>query len=189
MRSLSTIILGGGLTGLSAGYKLTKSGAGTEIFEQDSVVGGLSRTIRSNGFSFDLGGHRFFTKKPEIDALIRNLMGGELISVPRHSKIFLRNNYFDYPLKPLNALFGMGIPTTVKIVEDYIAEKLRHLRQSPPPLSLEDWVVANFGRTMFDIYFKEYSEKVWGIDCKRISANWVAQRITGLSLGGAIRND
>ncbi len=188
MRSLSTIILGGGLTGLSAGYKLTKSGASTEIFEQASAVGGLSRTIRTNGFSFDLGGHRFFTKKPEIDALIRNLMGGELISVPRHSKIFLRNNYFDYPLKPMNALFGMGIPTTIKIVEDYIAEKLKRLRHSPPQLSLEDWVVANFGRTMFDIYFKEYSEKVWGIDCKRISADWVAQRITGLSLGGAIRN-
>ncbi len=188
MRSLSTIILGGGLTGLSAGYKLTKSGASTEIFEEDSAVGGLSRTIRTDGFSFDLGGHRFFTKKPEIDALIRNLMGGELISVPRHSKIFLRNNYFDYPLKPMNALFGMGIPTTIKIVEDYIAEKLKRLKHSPPQLSLEDWVVANFGRTMFDIYFKEYSEKVWGIDCKRISVDWVSQRINGLSLGCAIRN-
>jgi protoporphyrinogen oxidase len=82
----------------------------------------------------------------------------------------------------------MGIPTTVKIVEDYIAEKVRGLRQSPPQLSLEDWVVVNFGRTMFDIYFREYSEKVWGIDCKRISADWVAQRISGLSLAGAIRN-
>ena len=151
-------------------------------------MGGLSKTISCNGFRFDLGGHRFLTKEPEIDALIRKLMGGELISVPRHSKIFLRNNYFDYPLRPLNALFGMGIPTTIKIVEDYIAEKVRGLRQVPPQLSLEDWVVVNFGRTMFDIYFREYSEKVWGIDCKRISADWVAQRISGLSLGGAIRN-
>ncbi|MGD0283870.1 MAG: NAD(P)-binding protein, partial [Dissulfurispiraceae bacterium] len=112
MRFLSTIILGGGLTGLAAGYALTKAGADTEIFELDSAVGGLSRTIRSNGFSFDLGGHRFFTKKPEIDLLIRGLMGEELISVPRKSTIFLRNKYFDYPLRPLNALFGMGIPTT-----------------------------------------------------------------------------
>ncbi len=188
MRSCSTIILGGGLAGLAAGYGLTKAGAGTEVFEHDSAVGGLSRTIRLNGFRFDLGGHRFFTKKPEIDALIRKLMDGELVSVPRHSKIFLRNNYFDYPLKPLNALFGMGIPTTIKIVEDYIAEKVKGLRQLPPPLSLEDWVVVNFGRTMFDIYFREYSEKVWGIDCKRISADWVAKRISGLSLGSAIKN-
>ncbi len=188
MRSISTIILGGGLTGLAAGYALTKAGAGTQIFEHASAVGGLSKTIRSNGFRFDLGGHRFFTKEPEIDAFIRNLMGGELITVPRHSKIFLRNNYFDYPLRPLNALFGMGVPTTVKIVEDYIAEKVRGLRHAPPQLSLEDWVVVNFGRTMFDIYFREYSEKVWGIDCKRISADWVAQRIKGLSLAGAIRN-
>src|SRR5208283_4172196 len=109
MRSLSTIILGGGLAGLAAGYALTKAGAGTEIFEHASAVGGLSKTIASNGFRFDLGGHRFFTKEPEIDAIIRELMGAELISVPRHSKIFLRNNYFDYPLRPLNALFGMGI--------------------------------------------------------------------------------
>src|SRR5208337_2981109 len=188
MKSLSTIILGGGLAGLAAGYALTKAGVGTEIFEYDSAVGGLSKTIRSNGFRFDLGGHRFFTKEPEVDALIRKLMGSELISVPRHSKIILRNNYFDYPLKPLNALFGMGIPTTVKIVEDYIAEKVRGLRQAPPQLSLEDWVVVNFGRTMFDIYFREYSEKVWGIDCKRISADWVAKRISGLSLGSAIKN-
>ncbi len=188
MRSLSTIILGGGLTGLAAGYALTKAGACTEIYEQDSAVGGLSRTISSNGFRFDLGGHRFFTKEPEIDAFVRKLMGAELISVPRNSTIYLRNSYFDYPLRPLNALFGMGIPTTVKIVEDYITEKLRGLRRAPPPLSLEDWVVVNFGRTMFDIYFREYSEKVWGIDCKLISADWVAQRISGLSLGGAIRN-
>src|SRR5208283_3767995 len=147
MASISTIILGGGLTGLAAGYALTKAGASTEIFEHDSAEGGLSKTIRSRGFSFDLGGHRFFTKKPEIEAFVRNLMGNELIAVPRSSKIFLRNNFFDYPLRPLNAIFGMGIRTTVKIIEDYIAEKVKALRQSPPQLSLEDWVVANFGRT------------------------------------------
>ncbi len=187
-KEIPTIILGGGLTGLAAGYSLAKAGVRTEIFEHDAAVGGLSRTIMSNGYRFDLGGHRFFTQNPEINAFIRNLMAGELISVPRKSTIFLRNNYFDYPLKPLNALFGMGIPTTVKIVEDYIAEKIRGLRQSPPHVSLEDWVVGNFGRTMFNLYFREYSEKVWGIDCKLMSVDWVAQRIRGLSLAGAIKN-
>jgi len=182
------IILGGGLTGLSAGHVLTMAGFRVKVFESDSAVGGLSKTVTNNGFRFDLGGHRFFTKDTKVDKLVRDLMGDEMISVPRHSTIFLRNNYFDYPLRPLNALFGMGIPTTVKIIEDYIAEKVRGLRQAPPRLSLEDWVVSNFGRTMFDIYFREYSEKVWGIDCRRISADWVAQRIRGLSLAGAIRN-
>lgn len=185
---MPAIVLGGGLAGLAAGYGLAKAGVRTEIFEQGPEPGGLSRTIRRDGYSFDLGGHRFFSTKPGINALIRDLMADELVSVARSSTIFLRGSYFNYPLTPLNAIFGMGIPTTVKIVEDYIAEKIRNMRRVSPQLSLEDWVVGNFGRTMFDIYFREYSEKVWGIDCRSISVDWVAQRIKGLSLGGAIRN-
>jgi len=187
-REFPAIILGGGLTGLSAGYALTKAGVDVRIFEQSFDIGGLSRTICRDGFRFDLGGHRFFTTKPEIDSFVRNLMGGEMIAVPRKSTIFLRNNYFDYPLKPLNALCDMGIPTAARIIEDYVAEKIKALRKTPQQVSLEDWVIFNFGRTMFNIYFKEYSEKVWGIDCKRISVDWVAQRIRGLSLGAALRN-
>src|SRR5271157_4226669 len=184
----TTIILGGGLTGLAAGYALTKAGAAVELFEHDASVGGLSKTVESNGFRFDLGGHRFFTHNQRINGFVNDLMEGELISVPRKSTIYLRNKYFDYPLRPANAIFGMGVPTTVKIVEDYVAEKIRGLTKVRPQVSLEDWVVGNFGRTMFDIYFKEYSEKVWGIDCRRISVDWVAQRIRGLSLAGAIKN-
>ncbi len=184
----TTVIMGGGLTGLSAGYALTKAGLKVELFENEASVGGLSKTIVSRGFRFDLGGHRFFTKNQRINSFINDLMEGELISVPRKSTIYLRDRYFDYPLKPVNALFGMGIQTTVKIVEDYIAEKIQGLAKVRPQLSLEDWVVSNFGRTMFDIYFREYSEKVWGINCARISVDWVAQRIRGLSLAGAIKN-
>jgi protoporphyrinogen oxidase len=187
-KNIPAVVLGGGLSGLAAGYALTKAGIGADVFERDADVGGLSKTVLTNGFRFDLGGHRFFSKKPEINSFILDLMGKELITVPRKSTIFLRNKYFDYPLRPVNALFGMGIPTTVRIIEDYIAEKIRGLGQASPQLSLEDWVVSNFGRTMFDIYFKEYSEKVWGIDCKSISVDWVAQRIRGLSLGEAIKN-
>ncbi len=187
-REKTIIVAGGGLTGLSAGYSLTKAGFRVKVIERDAFVGGLSRTVVHNGFRFDLGGHRFFTKNEETNKLVKELMDGEMVSVPRKSKIFLRNRYFDYPLKPLNALFGLGIPTTLKIISDYIAERARRLKGSPEQLSLEDWVVSNFGRTMFNIYFKEYSEKVWGIDCSRISVDWVAQRIRGLSLAGAVKN-
>ena len=182
------LILGGGLTGLSAGCVLTRAGRRVTVFESDPVVGGLSKTIEKDGFRFDLGGHRFFTKDRTVDEFVRGLMGDELIWVNRTSKIYLRGKYFDYPLKPMNAMFGLGIPTTLRIMADYGAEKARGLIKTSENVSLEDWVVSNFGRTMFTIYFKEYSEKVWGIDCSRISAEWVAQRIKGLSLAKAVKN-
>lgn len=182
------LILGGGLTGLSAGYVLTKAGLKVKVFESDSSVGGLSKTIIHNGFRFDLGGHRFFTKDRKLNNFVKELMGKELISVPRKSKIYMQNKYFDYPLKPLNAIFGLGISTTIEILFDYAAERIKNLIREPQNISLEDWVVGNFGRKMFNIYFKEYSEKVWGIECSMISAEWVAQRIRGLSLASAVKN-
>jgi protoporphyrinogen oxidase len=182
------VILGGGLAGLSAGYVLTDAGFTVGVYERDAVVGGLSRTIERNGFRFDLGGHRFFTADERINAFVRHLMGSELISVRRSSKIYLRNRYFDYPLKPINAMFGLGIPTTVRILTDYAGQVIKKTLKKKESVSLEDWVVGNFGRAMFDIYFKEYSEKVWGIDCGRISAEWVAQRIKGLSMAKAVQN-
>lgn len=182
------IILGGGLAGLSAGYTLTNAGLPVQLYEGDTLVGGLSKTIERNGFRFDLGGHRFFTNDAAVDALVRGLMGQEMVSVRRTSKIYLRDQYFDYPLRPLNAVFGLGIPTTVRILADYVWETAKRAVHKNDLVSLEDWVVSNFGRTMFTIYFKEYSEKVWGIDCSRISAAWVAQRIKGLSLAKAVQN-
>lgn len=182
------IILGGGLSGLSSGCVLTNAGFKVSVYERDTVVGGLSKTMEKNGFRFDLGGHRFFTKDETINAFVRELMGDELVSVRRSSKIYMRDKYFDYPLKPLNAMFGLGLLTTAGILYDYVRETAKRMVRKKEIISLEDWVVGNFGRAMFDIYFKEYSEKVWGIDCSRISATWVAQRINGLSLATAIKN-
>ncbi len=182
------VVLGGGLTGLAAGCVLTRAGRKVSVFEKDPEVGGLSKTVIKDGFRFDLGGHRFFTKDERLNAFVQELMGDELITVRRTSKICMGGKYFDYPLRPLNAIFGLGIRTTGKILGDYALEKARGLLRKAEPVSLEDWVVGNFGRTMFNIYFKEYSEKVWGLDCGRISAEWVERRIQGLSLAKAVKN-
>ncbi len=184
----STIVLGGGLAGLSTGYRLVNEGLPVAVFESDSTVGGLSRTLRHGNYRFDLGGHRFYTKNIKTDRFVRELLKGDYVTVPRKSKIYLQNKFFDYPLKPANALFGLGINTSVKALTDYFKERLKNVVKTPRNISLEDWVVNNFGRTMFEIYFKEYSEKVWGIDCSKISEEWVSKRIEGLSLGVAIKN-
>jgi len=182
------IILGGGLAGLSAAYALSKAHDRVLVLEQDTVVGGLSKTIESRGFRFDLGGHRFYTRNRRVEHFLRDLMGEELLEVSRSSKVYMRGKYFDYPLKPSNAILGLGAPTTLKILYDYACEVSKNAFRSTDKASLEDWVVSKFGHTLFDIYFKEYSEKVWGVGCADISSEWVAQRIQNLSLGAAIKN-
>lgn len=184
----ATIILGGGLAGLSAGFILGKAGQPVVVFEDDSTVGGLSKTIVRGEFKFDLGGHRFITKNDKIRHFISDLLDGEYLTVSRKSKIYMHNKFFDYPLRPSNAIFGLGISTTLKTIFDYSREKIKSFFNSPVNISLEDWVVNNFGRTMFNLYFKEYSEKVWGIECNKIGMEWVAQRIKGLSLWAVIKN-
>ncbi len=183
-----TVVLGAGLTGLSAGSVLARTGFNVKVIEADTTVGGLSKTIHRNGFRFDLGGHRFFTIDEKLNRFVHDLMQDELITVSRSSKIFMRDKFLDYPLRPANAFFGLGISTSLSILADFSIEKCRGLFGQKNCISLEDWVIRNFGRTMFDIYFKVYSEKVWGIDCSRISAEWVDRRINGLSLAKALKN-
>ncbi len=183
-----TIVLGGGLAGLTAGHVIAKAGVPVIVFEGQNEVGGLCRTIYHDDYRFDLGGHRFHTKNKETEQFVKDILQGDYLVVNRKSKIFMKNRFFNYPLKPSNALLGMGIPATIKAVSDYGKEKVKKVFRDPKNISLEDWVVAHFGRTMFTLYFKEYSEKVWGIECNRISEEWVSKRIRGLSLGVAIKN-
>lgn len=179
------IVMGGGLAGLAAAFALTRAERPVAVFEREPRVGGLARTIVKGSFRFDLGGHRIFTQNVQVEALIRELLGDELLSVPRKSKIHLWGKYFDYPLTPINALFGVGPRRTARVLWDYAVERAR--RRPGECVSLEDWVVRHFGRTMFEIYFKVYSEKVWGVPAHQVSAEWVARRIQGLSLKTAIR--
>jgi len=181
-----TLILGGGLAGLSAGLMLARGGLSPTIVERDSQAGGLARTLSYNGCRFDLGGHRFLTDDESVENLVRDIVGPDLITVRRKSSIYLKGRYIDYPLRPLNALLSVGPLTTSRIIADYALEKIRDIPTRPTPRSLEDWVVRQFGRTMFNLYFKEYSEKVWGMDCASISSSWVARRIDSLSLWTAL---
>ena len=182
------IVLGGGLTGLSAAYAFSSKGVSPQVFEADDTVGGLSKTIIRDGYRFDIGGHRFHAKDKKIEAFVRGLMGEELLNVSRKSRIYMNGRFFDYPLKPLNSLSGLGPLTVLRVIADYCLERAKGLFKADPGDSLEDWVVRNFGRKMFEIYFRIYSEKVWGIPCNRISRSWVERRIEGLSLATVIKN-
>lgn len=178
------VIIGAGPAGLSAAETLSKSDRRFTVLEATDHTGGISATIKHNDFLFDLGGHRFFTKNSEIDTYVSNLLGAEQVSVDRSSKILLNGRLFDYPLKPVNAIFGLGPLTAADIIFNYVVERFTLNR--PAPRNLEDWVISQFGKTLYQLFFKTYTEKVWGIDCNRISAEWGVQRIKGLSLRTAI---
>ena len=174
------VIIGAGPAGLTAAYMLVERyGITSTILEADSVVGGISRTVERDGWRFDIGGHRFFTKITPVEQLWHEILGPEFISVPRLSRIHYGGKYFDYPLKASNALLGLGVWNTVRCVASYVRW---HFRPYPVEDNLEQWVTNRFGRRLFETFFKTYTEKVWGIPCTEIRAEWAAQRIQGLSL-------
>jgi protoporphyrinogen oxidase len=179
-----TVIAGGGPAGLTAAYELTKHGRPCAVLEADPhMVGGISRTDVYKGYRFDIGGHRFFSKSAEVNALWKEILGDQLITRRRLSRIYYDRKFFDYPLRPVNALTGLGPFRAAKILASYVKARLRPIR---PERSFEDWVVNRFGRVLFEIFFKTYTEKVWGMPTDTISADWAAQRIKGLSLTRAV---
>jgi protoporphyrinogen oxidase len=179
-------IIGGGPAGLTAAYLLTRENFGVTLFESDPVyVGGISRTVKYKGFHFDIGGHRFFSKSQEVEDLWTEILPHDMLVRPRSSKIYYRNRLFSYPLRPFEALFKLGILESALCMISYARARLL---PTPNPRSFEEWVSNQFGSRLFRIFFKTYTEKVWGMSCSKISADWAAQRIKGLSLGTAIRN-
>ena len=180
----STVIAGGGPAGLTAAYELTKHGHKCVVLESArDLVGGISRTDQYKGYRFDIGGHRFFSKSAEINALWREILGDELITRSRLSRIHYDGKFFDYPLKPLDAFLKLGPITSLAMALSYARARALPIR---PERSFEDWVVNRFGRRLFDAFFKTYTEKVWGMPTSAISADWAAQRIKGLSLVRAV---
>jgi protoporphyrinogen oxidase len=186
-----TAILGAGLTGLTAAYVLHRNGAPVQVFEADSVLGGASRTVPYDGFRFDLGGHRFYTKNQRVLDLVRELLGGELITVDRVSRIYLEGKFVDYPLSFFSALAALGATRSLAVAGSYAAQKMLGIpliHHRGEERTFEQWVVNRFGRRLYEIYFKPYSEKVWGIPCSELGADFAAQRIKGMSFRAAVRN-
>jgi protoporphyrinogen oxidase len=185
-RPYKAIIAGAGPAGLTAAYELAKHGQRVLVLENDSkYVGGISRTVNYRGYRFDIGGHRFFSKSREVEDLWTEILGPDMLQRPRSSKIYYGGQFYSYPLKPLEALSKLGLFESALCVLSFLRARLQ---PTPKPKSLEDWVVNQFGQRLFRIFFKTYTEKVWGMSCKEISADWAAQRIKGLSLGIAIKN-
>ncbi len=180
-----TVIIGAGPAGLTAAWELARHGGGAVVFEQDDLVGGISRTCEYKGYRFDIGGHRFFTKVERVQELWLEMLDGEFLVRPRLSRIYYNGKFFHYPLKPMNALLGLGPIEAVRIGVSYIWAQLF---PAGPEKSFEDWTCNRFGRRLYEIFFKTYTEKVWGMDCKEISADFAAQRIKNLDLVTAVRN-
>ena len=179
------VIIGGGPAGLTAAYELCKAGTDAVVLEKDSIVGGISRTVDYKGYHFDIGGHRFFTKVKAVDDLWREVLGDNFLKRSRLSRIYYRRKFFYYPLRFSNALIGLGLWNSFLIIISYLLAKLFPVT---PERTFEQWVSNRFGKRLYDTFFKSYTEKVWGMSCDEISAEWAAQRIKGLSLMSAVRN-
>lgn len=179
-------IIGAGPAGLTAGYLLCKNDVEVIVLEADPhYVGGISRTVTYKGFHFDIGGHRFFSKSKAVEDLWTEILPDDMLVRPRSSRIFYDGKFFSYPLRPLEALVKLGPLRSALCVGSWLKARLLPVRE---PRNFEEWVSNQFGRRLFNTFFKSYTEKVWGMSCREISADWAAQRIKGLSLGSAIRN-
>lgn len=180
------VVIGAGPAGLTAAFQLHKYGVASTILEADDMVGGISRTAQRDGWRFDIGGHRFFTKVQAVEDLWHEILPDEdFLMRPRKSRIFYDGKYFDYPLKASNALKNLGIIEAVLCVLSYAKAKV-----FPPKdqTNYEGWLVARFGQRLYETFFKTYTEKLWGVPVHEMPSDWAAQRVKGLSLGNAIVN-
>ena len=180
-------IIGGGPAGLTAAYELQKHSDAHRplVFESGDRLGGIARTESHNGYRFDIGGHRFFTKVAEVERMWRDVMGDDFITVPRLSRIYYRGRFFSYPLRLFDALNNIGVYESARILISYAKWRIRPYRNEE---NFERWVINRFGGRLYMHFFRSYTEKVWGIDPKRIRADWAAQRIKNLSLMKAVWN-
>ncbi len=182
--AVDVAIIGAGPAGLTAAYLLSKQGLSVTVIEKDPVyVGGISRTVKHQGFRFDIGGHRFFSKSQEVVALWNEILPDDFIQRPRMSRIYYEGKFYSYPLRAFEALGNLGIIRSSLCMLSFAKAKA-FPRQNVK--SFEDWTINQFGHKLYSIFFKTYTEKVWGMPCDEMSADWAAQRIKGLSLGAAV---
>ena len=179
------VIIGAGPAGLTAAYELSKAGIKSTVVEKDGVVGGLARTVNYGGYRFDIGGHRFFTKVRAVERMWQEVLGDDFLKRKRLSRIYYNNRFFYYPFRVTNALFGLGIWNSFLIAVSYLKSRLF---PELPEDTFDKWVSNRFGKRLYVLFFKTYTEKVWGIPCTEISAEWASQRIKGLSLLQALKS-
>src|SRR5438105_2208243 len=179
------VIIGGGPAGLTAALELSKLGVPATVLEADKQVGGIARTVNYKGYLFDIGGHRFFTKWDEVNQIWNDVLGDKFIERQRLSRIYYKKKFFRYPLVAKNALFGLGLFESARILASYVKSRLR---PTPKEDNLEQWVCNRFGRRLYELFFKTYTEKVWGVPCTTIRAEWAAQRIKNLSFFRAAKS-
>ncbi len=180
------VIIGAGPAGLTAALELGKRGIPSTVLEADTVVGGISRTVERDGWRFDIGGHRFFTKVKAVEDLWHEILDeDEFLTRPRMSRIYYRGKFFDYPLKPMNALKGLGPWESTLCVLSYLWARLHPPKDQS---TFEGWTASRFGTRLYRIFFKTYTEKLWGVPATQIQADWAAQRIKNLSLLKAVTN-
>ena len=185
-RHVDVLVVGAGPAGLTAAYCLTKEMPSVLVIEKDPVyVGGISRTVRYKDYLFDIGGHRFFSKAKEVVDLWQEILPDDFIERPRLSRIYYGGKYYSYPLSAFEALSNLGVIRSAACVLSYAYARVNPIAD---PKTFHQWVRNQFGEKLFSIFFKTYTEKVWGMSCDEISADWAAQRIKGLDLGVAIRN-
>ncbi len=180
-----TIVLGGGPAGLTAGYLLAKQGRPVLVLEAEDQVGGLAKTVEHDGYRFDLGGHRFFTKAQEVDALWHEVMREEFLLRPRMSRIYWNGKFLDYPLNGTDVIKKLGPIELARSFLSYLRAAL--FARKGNEQNLEEWVSNRFGKRLFTLFFKSYTEKVWGVPTTEIRAEWAAQRIKGLSFLSAAK--
>jgi protoporphyrinogen oxidase len=185
-REETVAVLGAGITGLTAAYFLQQTGFSPLVLERDRQVGGLAKTVSHNGYKFDLGGHRFLTDNAELESFVKNLLNHRYLVVNRTSNIYLNQRYIKYPLQPWNAFRHVGYRQSLLFLYDYVMQKCK--TSGTKARSLEEWVTQRFGKSLYEVFFKGYSEKVWGLDCRRIDSDWIAQRIQNLNLAKAIKS-
>jgi len=173
------VVVGAGPAGLTAAYELSRLGRRALVFESDDIVGGISRTDEYEGYRYDIGGHRFYTKVGLVQDIWEEILGDELLIRPRLSRIYYDSQFFDYPLKPFRALRSLGLREAVRIAFSFARAQIAPSREEK---TFEQWVSNRFGRRLFEIFFETYTEKVWGMPCSEISADWAAQRIQDLDL-------
>jgi protoporphyrinogen oxidase len=188
----STIVMGAGPGGLCSAYVLSKQGVPTTVVERAPFVGGLARTIRHDTehgqFRFDIGGHRWFTKNDELNDIFKEVVAEELLWVDRISRIYFDGRYVDYPLKISNALKAVGPVMSARAMLDYGKNRIEQKLRPTPIVSMEDAYIDQFGRTLYELFFQRYSEKVWGLPCDQMSGDWVTQRSKGMSLVTAVKD-